>query len=472
MADQLEIYSRTAVYNIDLLSGTYVLRDGSWATSTPSTSTDYAAQPYGSNPAFQNFIEQVETMDLIAQNTTHSTIQAAQQAISQALEGARLYNQHPTWTGGTLYATEPVYLRWAIDGESTKQSLIYEGALATINEQCAEPFISSDVSLVRMALVRHPFWEDTSVSVAGASTVDSLGGTFSFNNVDGDVWARIAMVKLYGIAGSGPLYRTWTGIREEMAGTNHFEPVWELEDGTEDPDGTGSAAFVPDAAASGTGYVRITSPASSLTRYHTMTVAMACSAGGHSDYEQQMGEYLVLCRCRVNSGTAGLQMRYGYSSGVMFPAEEVFVTNTSWRLLELGRVKWPPSDIDLGTPSSYMQWAAIDIYAEQVSGTSNLDLDALVFVPTHHFWKASGANVLNTSTYSADIYTAPNDKHICLGLAASRPRYSLEYSTDNWYLPTGDSIAVVAGERETQHVLADDVGITAQYFSRWEMYRT
>ena len=470
MADVLKIFSQTGVHQIDLLGGTYKLRDGTWATSTPQIVADYNAVPYGAQSTFQNFLTQVETMDLIAQDTTHSTIRTAQRNISEALEEARMYNHHPLWTvHDATSGAEAVWLYWAIDGETEKKSLIYEGSLAGVNEQCAEPFISSNVSLLRMAITRHPFWEPTNSAQIYPTLISGWGGTYNFNNIGGDVWARFETMQLYGQGGSGPLYRTWMGIREEMAGTIHFEPIWQLENGVTH---NGASNSTSRSGYSGSGHVRQSSPAVSLTKYVSITVDTVCAMAGHSDYNHQMGQYLVLCRCAVDSGTVGLQMRYGYAGGITTPSEEVFVTNTSWRLIELGRVTFPPVEFERGTVSNFMRYVTIEIYAEQVAGTSVLDLDALCLIPTHHFWQTEGASIGNSSSYSADIYTTPNDRYICFGQGAAYPRYSLEYSAENWYLPTGDSIVVVAGERENEHVLADNAGIYATYCLRWGMYRS
>jgi len=363
MADLLKLKNKLETQEIDLLAGTYKLRHGSWATGTPQMATDYKPVPYGAHPSFQNYLTQVETMDLIAQDTTHSTIRAAQQDITQALNAARVWNQHPLWTIYSVTSgTDAWFLHWNIDGETEKRSLIYEGSLAGINEQCAEPFIYSNVSLLRMALIRHPFWEPVVANSEGISktTISSLGGSQTFSSVDGDVWARIVSARLNGKAGSGPIHRTWMGIREEMGGVSNFESVWELENGTKY---NGAANSTSRADYSGSAHVRDTSLSASLTAYVTLSVGAMCAAEGHADYIHQAGEYLVLCRCAVDAGTVGLQMRYGYELGTMIPCEEVFINNTSWRLIELGNVTIPPTGGDtINLTGANAQYTMIQLY--------------------------------------------------------------------------------------------------------------
>jgi len=344
-----------------------------------------------------------------------------------------------------------------------------------MNESCADPFIYSNVSLLRMALIRHPFWEaivSASDEIA-KTTISSLGGTQTFNSVDGDVWARMASAMLSGKSGSGPIYRTWMGIREEMGGVSNFESVWQMENGTKY---NGAANSTSRADYSGTGHVRDTSLATSLTIYVDLTVGAMCAAEGHADYIHQAGEYLVLCRCAVDSGTVGLQARYGYELGTMIPCDEVFIDNTSWRLIELGNVTIPPTGGGtINLTAAYAQTTVIQIYAEQVSGTSVLDVDCLIMIPRHHLWTAVGGAISTSAFYSHIIETTENDKYSCYGTAgpsASGPSYILEYSTKDWYLPTGDGIVVVAGERSTIQNSADNMGLTINYYPRWGMYRS
>ena len=473
MADLLKLKNNLESQEIDLISGTYVLRHGSWATGTPQPSSDYESVPFGAHPVFQNYLTQTETMDLIAQDTTHSTITAAEQDLKVVLDSARLFHQHPLWTVySATSGTEPWFLHWNIDGETEKRCLLYEGSLAGINEQCAGPFISSDVSLLRMAFTRHPFWEpirSASTSVSQAS-VSAMGGTKTISSVDGDVWARISSTSLYGAHSGTSIYRTWAGIREEMAGLTNFEPVWQLENAIKAGGAVNSSARWDH---TGTAHVRVAAVQSSMTLHIEFSVNDMCAAAGHADYAHQIGEYLVLCRCAVDTGTVGLQMRYGYDLGSMVPYEEVFVSNADWRLIELGNIVIPPNGGEtLNITSNYARYSEIQIFAEQVEGVSVLDLDCLVLIPRHHMWTAEGGGIVTDSTHANIVETTVNDKYGCYGTGgSSAPRFNLSYSLKDWYLPTGNSIIVVAGERYSQHASSDSMGLQMYYYPRWGMYR-
>jgi hypothetical protein len=262
----------------------------------------------------------------------------------------------------------------------------------------------------------------------------------------------------------------WIGIREKMSGTTNFEPIWECEDGN-----TANGSSVQTVAgASGGDVIQKASPASTLTKYWSMSVDDVCTANSHTDHNHQEGEYLVLCRCKINSGTVGLQMRYGLESSSLslMPAAEVFITHTDWKLIELGRIQIPPAGIDeklaIFNAAKFM---SIEIYAEQVSGTSTLDLDALCLIPTHHFWSFTNAKVQATASRYVRATTTPNDKHAAYGLESVSADVSLSYTLDNWYLPTGDSILVAAGQSSTSHSLTPNWSITADYYPRWSIYR-
>lgn len=472
MADLLMLKRGDEAETIDLLSGTYVLRDMSWMTGTPQPSSDYQPLPYGARPVFQNYGTQVETLDLIAQNATHSTIRAAERDIMEALDAARLYIQHPLWSVvGATSDTLPWFLHWNIDGETEKRSLIYEGSLAGINEQCAEPFISSDVSLLRMALIRHPFWEpiSTDSNIVGTTSISAWGGTYDFTNVGGDVWARLYHTELYGKSGSGPITETWMGIREEMGGTANFEPIWDFGLAT---GSNGASTSTSRASYSGTGHIRKSSPAASLTLYAELSVNGVCTGAGHSDYIHQVGEYLVLGRVAADTGTVGLQMRYGYDLGTMKPCEEVILVGSdAWVLVELGNISIPPTGGEGYATERYAQYTEIQIYAEQIDGTSVLDIDGLCLIPTHHFWYAKGGVIGTNAGYAHVVTTTADDRNASYGWANYYPRYALEYSLKDWYLPTHNSIAVVAGQRAAVHNKDDLMGLQPIYYERWGMYR-
>lgn len=179
MADVLRLANIDQSTTIDLLDGTYKLRDRSWPTGSASLVNDYAPVPYGAHTSFQNFITQVETMDLVARDTSVN-IRAAQRDIYAVLEGARQYGRKPLWTrpqATALHIPESWWLEWNVDGEPAKRSLIYEGSQALLTENCAGPFLSSGASLMRLALIRHPFWESvSSTNLAIQEGINCWGG--------------------------------------------------------------------------------------------------------------------------------------------------------------------------------------------------------------------------------------------------------------------------------------------------------
>lgn len=471
MADVLRLADHQQTTTVDLLDGTFKLVSRSWTSSTPQPTVSYEPVPYGAIPSFDSFPYQVEIMELIARTASSSTVRAGARDIYDALEGARLYNQHPRWmipSGGALPSPNAWWLEWNVDGEPTRRTLIYDGSYTMLTRCGISPMLETSTAHMQLSLTRHPFWESTSTTAKVGTSVSGFGGTTTQIGVYGDVPARLRYFQIEGNSATR-IYRAWWGIREEMRGYSNFEPIWELEDGQ----ATGGAGTSSDGSESGTGYIRVSTLTTSLTRYAYMTVNDVCVANSHTNYEHQFGEYLVLCRCRVDAGTVGLQMRQGYRySEVTTPSEEVFIDNTSWRLIELGHVQIPPmttENLDL----SYARYYMIEIYAEQVSGTTTaLDLDALCFIPTHHMWYMNAVDIRDVAgtKYNAVGGTSPNDRQLAWGERGAYPTMGAEFSFSDWYVPVGDSIGVFAGEGQTAHVLTNTVDTYLQYYPRWAMY--
>jgi hypothetical protein len=298
--------------------------------------------------------------------------------------------------------------------------------------------------------------------------------------VPGNEPARLAAVTVSGrVGGGGPLYRLWAGFRDVHQGSTDFNPVWECENGTLGADAAiaGDPTASPDPAAGAK--VRVTfATVSTLANRLGITVAQGAVHGSHN-YHHNAGRYLVLCRCKVTAGAvAGLQLRAGYANNTSSaPCEEVYVTNSDWRLIPLGEVTIPPlgyrsavADVD------YVGQAQLQFYAELVTGTPGVDrleLDALCLVPSEHLAVCEGAEVQNVALdpRPASWHVLEDDTTLAVAMRNGVPALNIEHAETDLYLPLGRGPIVVAVERATQHLLTEVIDFSISYHPRWLSYR-
>jgi hypothetical protein len=469
MADVLRLANVDQSETINLLSGTLKLADKSWVTSSARQIGTYSYSTYGAVWDFDNYDPVLETMELVGDDTT-ANLRTALNTITEALEESRIFHQHPR-RSVTSITSGPVswWLEWSIDGESTKRALIYEGSLDVLQGCGHSPFMQQDAVLVRLSLLRHPLWEEISYSQDQQLGISCWVGKDTYTNIAGETPARLSYLQLSG-KGPGGVYRAWMGFREKLAGMTNFEPLWECEDGS-----TANGSSVAGVSgSSGGNAIRVVGPASSLTKYWSMTVDDVCTANSHSDYAHQMGEYLVLLRCKVNNGTVGLQLQAGYDdNAAMVPSEEIYISHTSYQVVELGEVKIPPIVDEVLPSAGYIANFELQIYAEQVSGTSTLDLDAIALVPNQHFAYLDKALIktIGINFASALVFTRPDGEQGAFGEVTDATLSSLDYSFRDWNLPVGDSVFVIVGTAESSHSLTETVDLTYRYYPRYLLYR-
>lgn len=463
MAIRFRIANYGQTKTVNLYDGTLQLRDMSWATRAPSTSSDYVSGAFGSQVDFSHYEPITETFGLVSSDS-EATIIGAVRDLQKTFEGARRYHYDP-------HVDDSYWLEANCDSESARRSLIYEGSLQVQAGVGYEPFLDCGGVMIQATITRHPFWETTTYLASNLNDLSCLGGMGQWANVQGDVPARIYATAVKGSSGGGgPMTRIWMGIREEYDGMLNFEPVWELEDGTNATD----ASDAVDATASGGDKVTVNfATQTGLAERCAITVYDVCTANGHSSYTHFYGTYLVLLRAKVTAGTIGIQLRKSYSeSSYESASEEIFITDTSWRLFELGEVTIKEMPGRLGNAST-VAYDELRIYAEQISGAGSLDLDCLVLIPNRHFVYADGSYIVLTGGDDRPLYVVcdENDEVTAFALWGSYPRLNVVYTHRDWYLPAGNGFLVLAGERASSHVLTDVVDLSWTHFPRWMTYR-
>lgn len=456
MANRFRLADVLQVTTVDLRDGTLKLVDRSWQTSSPTPDIDYVDLPYGAQSKFSHFERHLDACSLHGFDTVANLIAGAN-AIEDALEGARLFHDDPlnptSW-----------WLEANADTESVRRSLLYGGVLNYVTGVGISPLLECEQMLARLSMYRHPLWETISFTSISDSGLSTIGGMWTINNVLGVPPARMGVVEVEkGTAGS--LYRVWMGIRDEYISLTNFNPLWECEDGTNE---SGDCADVGgDATASNNTKVVCDF---SVTEAHVIRMSITVADIDAVNDIDFVGRYLILCRCKVTAGTVALQLKSGYSDTAAFaPNEIIYITNTDWRLIELGEVLMPPE----GYWASYaprLDNFELQIFAERVVGAGNLELDCLILIPSRHYVDVVGTDIV-TGNHETRIFTHENEEMAALNFSGSNPDTSPELSDRDWYLPVGTSALIIAAERETIQVLGDTVTVRMSYVPRWYSYR-
>lgn len=453
---------------VDLYGGVFQLARNGWSSRTATMVNNYTNLTWGVQAQFQHHEPVLEQMILEAKDTDTNII-GAYRDIYKVLESARRYHANK-------FEDRAQWLSAHTDNESARQSLIYEGSIQMNSGNGVNPLLTCGAARADLTILRHPFWESTIGGTLTDTNLVCTGDTYTFNDIPGDVPARISEIELKGSTG-GPLTEFWVGIRPRYEGFNVFDPVWECEDGTAGTD----AASTPDATASASDKILVDfSTTPTMAKRWQMSVSQSGSYAP-LDYPQFNGSYRVLVRCQVSAGTIGIRLAWGYSGtpdAQRHYNEELYITNTSWMLVDLGHISIPPWGSKVYALSDNTEEFCLSIYAERVDGAGTLGLDLIILIPDQHMFHASGCSVeiSGGNIKQISLLTVANDELIAIGFDDG-PAYDVEVATNEWYLPAGsgtvlgDSIMVIAGQRDSSHELNDDVDFQISYIPRWATYR-
>jgi len=482
MAATLKMATLDGSTYADLLAGVLKLEDATWTARTAAPARAATDVPYGAQPALSGaqgtggagYAPVVEALDLVAKDTA-ANIAGAIAGLDSLLASAGRWHT-------TRHDPQSMWLYHAAAGETAaRRALIYEGSLAVLTAEGLDPMLTNAAARICLTLTRHPLWEPVTSSVQTADNHVLWGSKWTLSAIPGNEPARIrdlAVKPRFG--GGGPLYRLWIGLREPFAGTANFDPVWELEDGT---NGVGAADMADATASPGPAsgakvQVGFADPTMQLRM--SIQPSQAAIRYGHMNYAHYAGNYQVLLRCKVTAGaTAYIQLRVGYTnSATTIPIKDEFVSNSSWRLIPLGVVSIPPHGYrDQVAANSNVGTTQLQIWAQHMAGTpatDTLDLDAISLIPADHYASIQGTEVEYRpgDDTPAHFFTFEDDTELACGYRYGKPSLSIDPSRNGFYLPVGQSMIVVAGERETSHVLTEANDLRVEYLPRWLGYRS
>lgn len=326
-----------------------------------------------------------------------------------------------------------------------------------------------------MIVIERGWWEELTPSQAFIPTMLTIGGKHILRNsidtidqsVTGDVPARI--VGWLTAKTGNALESFWYGFRSSYFGSlANFVSLWELELSNYLLATSTDTAIVADATASAGNKITTTFAAGA-----SLTVrARIRAADVTANYEDQRGLFICLMRAKMSDASiARVRAASGFYSGsVSSPYivnPRVTVQGTSWYLYDLGTIRLPAiDDKRLFTPDPTMAYAGIELSAERVSGSGNLEMDCLMLIPINDAFIH-----VNFGTDQDDIGIRVNPAgYISSGGAIFKQG---DINLIDWSLPANSEapLVVFTGQRVSSHTLTDGVTTSILYVRRWRTLR-
>jgi hypothetical protein len=321
-------------------------------------------------------------------------------------------------------------------------------------------------------LSRTGWWENTISKGYSGSGLSALGGTLAYTALAGDRPARVARAQF---SSSSALVEFWAGVQTDRLGEtpSYFDPIWNLHLGSVRY-GADTSGASDSSAEDGT---KVVVTFSTVTTLAPRVSVVAADLGSHA---AQRGKYVVKLRARC---TSTLQSWVTLDNGYLDPGGDASdplniynpglrqkVAGTDWQLYPVGQVTLPAGGIVYGTIVQ-LTYAGLQISAEKISGSGNLELDCLVLVPCldgyiHVIGTTSPADGAIYELYTAaaggltgqvQVYTSPFVTPV-EELHPDQIRFGLR--------PTFGTI-VVAGQRNGVSTKGDTLNLALDVYERW-----
>lgn len=395
-----------------------------------------------------------------------SAIRTAVVAIDTLFERARQYRDNPL-------NADPVYLYWGADGEPGKRSLVYDGEMELETEGITSPLLTGTGAFMRLAVQRDPESESTAGTTLTASSVSPNAGKWPASYATGSAPARIESFSVWPGAGDvGAITNIWVGIRPTYQGTAGMLTAWECELGSNVIDSTATA----DAAASGGTAMVVSYTNEPTVMRERFAITLGQASGGAGNYDDIIGEYLVLGRIKVDAATTEIAVELRHAAGDLAGMESVVGTTfidgqTSYKLFELGTVQVPPTGNRGNRAStSSLSGYAFHIYTQRVSAAGTASFDVLYLIPSRHLFSVYNCSFSPNNESTISAYTAPNYEQYAADVGGGGVIQNIEYGFTNWEWPVGGGIIVAAAQGTAHDLTLHNLNFSMTLYPHWSTY--
>lgn len=376
---------------------------------------------------------------------------------------------------------DPVYLRWASEGEPLKTSNVYDLTYEVLSEQNLSAQLGYDAAKLMVSVQHAPYWEDGTLthytgtlnSLGGTKWIDASAGAYTGGNISSRI--AVATILSAGTASAHRFQNCWFGIKEKRNGYAGFKPVWEAEYSTLYYDASATADVT---ASNGTAIVVNFSGSADMARRFAINLSDV-SVG---NYDDMCGNYLVLGRIKLSAGTVEVatDMRYGFlfgvsgmeqSAGISYISAVQNANLVNYNFVPLGAVNFPPTgdrNAIISSNDTYTASMGISLFAERLSAGGSFTIDCLVFIPTDHMAIIDNANLGVSSGLL--LFTDAEDKSFAVQ-SGSYGLFNIGYSFENWNYPIDGGLLVFAGQYGTIHSINGTAIVDIDLIKRYRSYR-
>lgn len=458
MAKVLRLANKAQDTTENLIGGPLKLIDGSWRTVPGDEDTD-------------------EVMELVAEGSD-STVIGAVNDVDELLRNSRLYFDDAV-------NIDSVWLEANATSETAKRSLVYDGEIVQLAQTQKAPLLDGVSNFYTLYLTRHKLWEDVAIDDYSTDNVSGLGGKWVPSVAEGSAEGRIMGLAFQGRAGETSVTKIWAGVRPYYNSTAYFDPVLEIEDGSAF-NGANITSIVDSTCGvspnntSANNVIQVTSISSGGSTFYA-GITLVDIFGGDTEPPSYQGEYMVLCRCKVNTGTVAIHLEHASytqaTDGIVNEPE--YISHTNFKMVELGSIKFPRHG--MLSETNAFEYEELQIHAEQISDSSTLTIDCLVLIPSKYYIKCTGTVTAYSS--GSDLrptcfFTKEDDSHDCLmgvGLHSTSISQILRQPestfSNQWKWPSGGGIVVLVTEGSVGQYIGSSVDLYMQVYPRWYNHR-
>lgn len=460
---------------IDFLAGPIYADIGEWDAAPNVQSVRYSdAGGYGIYPRLMGFSPARESFLAWANTTTPAIIDELIK-FDTLMETAR-------WYWSDRRKQNAVWLEVQTDNQATiRRSLVVTGSHADRSSRLAPTSMlrgTQSPAQWTISLTHHPQWEcatadDHPFDVSGTPTEEVIStvedSTWLLVENPSTIPARISWLEAYIDGNPQLINRLWVGVHWTRYGDDLsvFDATIDLSGSNTTPEA--SATYVADAAAiNGNAYqIDLSSPALAKR----LTVLLINPMSGEIPVDDAWaGSYRLLARYRV-TGTAvvGIQAYYGVV-GAMEALSEIYNIGGDllYHLVDLGEITYPVG-VRFGDLTPFA--AYLYLYAELLSGSGYLVIDALCLVPSNHLLVVDGAAISGSLVHGESLVVSVDPRDFTyagdrvVDSAESQP-YAI--TTKDFYIPLGTNYFVIFADDLTNgNLLASEITVSMEVVNRW-----
>lgn len=405
-------------------------------------------------------------------DTLPITIRGTPQVIKDMTRRLRDFERWAVEYNKDMLNNKPITLCLEED-DVENHTVIIDAELRQVPLVGTSPFLNEgniQVTKWEFRIHRMPYWEASAKTGVTFNNISTWGGIGNISNPVGTRHARID----YGFLNHIGPGRSWLGIRKERRGLTDFDPLIEIEDGSDDGD---DATFVVDATASGGNCLEVTFATQEglVERAHIELYQWASGVENH-----YIGRYLVIARMKATASGAkfGVQLRHGWSQNTQFAANnEILFEDTQWRAVPLGVIGIPPTPVPhVGSPVPQdISQYSLRLWAERPVGTTqDLRVDGYILMPTDHLLSITRVPSLGGIEKYWFYSRWEGTRHMLLGETfTDTPDLIAQASFENWKVPLDNSklvIVVEQGGGTPAHTLTTGPDVHISYRPRWHHY--